>query len=294
MNTKHLITFITFAKKQSFLKTSMELHYAESTLADHIASLERELGVKLIEAGSRGSRLTKAGETFLPKAEELLALWQDIQRQMLRLNGVQGIRIVSAESLALNMMPPIYQEFLKKYHNIPLSISNGLPAAFGEQLKNHEVDIAFGYYWDALPKDTFETIRICQDDLVFFSSPSHRLAKKETVTLEDFAEEMFLFTKKNSVYYAEANKHFKKAGMKLNTSFFIDSAELIKKYVADSRHIGFLAKSTVRNEAESGKLACLNFKGPQMKIDVVAVTLLKNQQDPMIQELVRIARKYAP
>ena len=83
MNTKHLITFVTFAKKKSFLKTSMELHYAESTLAEHITSLERELGVKLIEAGSRGSRLTKAGEAFLPRAEEILGMWRDVQQQMM-------------------------------------------------------------------------------------------------------------------------------------------------------------------------------------------------------------------
>ena len=74
MNTKHLITFVTFAKKQSFLKASIELHYAESTLTAHIASLERELGIKLIETSSRGSRLTEMGEAFLPRAEEMLGL----------------------------------------------------------------------------------------------------------------------------------------------------------------------------------------------------------------------------
>lgn len=293
MNTKHLITFVTFAKKKSFLKTSMELHYAESTLAEHITSLERELGVKLIEAGSRGSRLTKAGEAFLPRAEKILGMWRDVQQQMAKMSGIQSIRIISAESLALNMMPPIYREFLQKYENIPLSISNGLPSTFCDQLKNHDVDIAFGYYWGKLPKDKYECIRICQDELVFFVSPSHRLARRSLVKLEDFADEMFLFTKRDSVYYEEANKLFKSSGMNLNTSFFIDSAELIKKYVSDSRHIGFLARSTLKNEIESGSLVCLEFDGPSMMIDIVAVTLLKSNQEPMIQELIHIAGKYA-
>ena len=97
----------------------------------------------------------------------------------------------------------------------------------------------------------------------------------------DFADEMFLFTKRDSVYYEEANK------------LFIDSAELIKKYVSDSRHIGFLARSTLKNEIESGSLVCLEFDGPSMMIDIVAVTLLKSNQEPMIQELIHIAGKYA-
>ena len=109
----------------------------------------------------------------------------------------------------------------------------------------------------------------------------------------DFADEMFLFTKRDSVYYEEANKLFKSSGMNLNTSFFIDSAELIKKYVSDSRHIGFLARSTLKNEIESGSLVCLEFDGPPMMIDIVAVTLLKSNQEPMIQELIHIAGKYA-
>lgn len=292
MNTKHLITFVTFSKKKSFLKTSMELHYAESTLSEHIASLERELGVKLIEPGSRGSRLTKAGEVFLPKAEEILEMWRDTQQQMVKLSGIQNIRIVSAESLALNLLPPIYHKFLQRYQNIPLSISNGLPSMFCNQLKNHEVDIAFGYYWGKLPKDEFESISICQDRLVFFVASNHRLAKREKVTIEDFTEEMFLFTKKDSVYYEEANKLFKHSGVSLNTSFFIDSAELIKKYVSDSRYIGFLAKSTLKNEIEAGSLVCLNFDGPSIMIDIVAVTLLKSNQEPMIQELLHIAKMH--
>ena len=109
----------------------------------------------------------------------------------------------------------------------------------------------------------------------------------------DFADEMFLFTKRDSVYYEEANKLFKSSGMNLNTSFFIDRAELIKKYVSDSRHIGFLARSTLKNEIESGSLVCLEFDGPSMMIDIVAVTLLKSNQEPMIQELIHIAGKYA-
>ena len=220
-------------------------------------------------------------------------MWREVQQQMAKMSGIQSIRIISAESLALNMMPPIYREFLQKYENIPVSISNGLPSTFCDQLKNHDVDIAFGYYWGKLPKDKYECIRICQDELVFFVSPSHRLARRSLVKLEDFADEMFLFTKRDSVYYEEANKLFKSSGMNLNTSFFIDSAELIKKYVSDSRHIGFLARSTLKNEIESGSLVCLEFDGPSMMIDIVAVTLLKSNQEPMIQELIHIAGKYA-
>ena len=55
MNTKHLITFVAFAREKSMLKTSMKLHYAESTLSEHIASLERELGTKFLEGDPRGS-----------------------------------------------------------------------------------------------------------------------------------------------------------------------------------------------------------------------------------------------
>ncbi len=291
MNTKHLKTFVTLAKKKSFLKTSMELHYAESTLSDHINLLERELGVKLIETGTRGCKLTKAGEVFLTKAEEMLGLWADTQQEMLRLSGMKGIRIVSAESLALNMLPPIYTEFIHKYKNVPLSISNGSPASFAEQLKTHEVDIALGYYWGKLPGNKFESTQICQDRLVFFASPEHRLAGMKKISLAEMANELFVFTRQDSVYYEEASKMFSRAGVDLKTSFFIDSAELIKKYVIDSRHIGFLAESTVKHEVDTGNLILLDVDNPSVMIDIVAVTLMKKRQEPMIQELIHIAKK---
>lgn len=71
MDTKQLVTFVTFAKEKSFTKSSMKLNYAVSTLSEHISSLEAELGTQLVERHGKRTALTQNGEIFLEYAHKL-------------------------------------------------------------------------------------------------------------------------------------------------------------------------------------------------------------------------------
>lgn len=49
MDTKKLQTFITVAKLLNFREAAEELNYSQSSVSDHISSLEQEFGVKLFD-----------------------------------------------------------------------------------------------------------------------------------------------------------------------------------------------------------------------------------------------------
>jgi DNA-binding transcriptional LysR family regulator len=48
------------------------LHLAQPSLSRHIRRLEDQLGARLLDRTPQGSRLTEAGEVFLPRAKALL------------------------------------------------------------------------------------------------------------------------------------------------------------------------------------------------------------------------------
>lgn len=107
MDTKHLITFITFSEEKSYLKASFKLNYAPSTLAEHILSLENELGVKLVESKGKRTVLTKGEEQFLQYARKIMEIYKTACKDMSSLNAIKGtLRVMTVESLGLYSMAP--------------------------------------------------------------------------------------------------------------------------------------------------------------------------------------------
>lgn len=71
MRTEYLEEFIAFSRHLSFSDTAEELFIAKSTLSTHIANLERELGLKLIDRDNDNA-LTQEGALFLDGAKSAL------------------------------------------------------------------------------------------------------------------------------------------------------------------------------------------------------------------------------
>lgn len=55
---------------------------SHSTVSREVSALETELGVSLIDRGNRVFGLTEAGEKLRVRAQELVALADDIEREM--------------------------------------------------------------------------------------------------------------------------------------------------------------------------------------------------------------------
>src|SRR5436190_12078676 len=73
LDLQRLQIFRKVATLRSFSAAAMELSYTQSTVSEAIATLERELGVTLLDRSSRPVRLTPSGEIVLRHAEALLA-----------------------------------------------------------------------------------------------------------------------------------------------------------------------------------------------------------------------------
>src|SRR5215469_14891359 len=64
--------FTVVAEQRHFGRAAAELRVAQPSLSRQICRLEQELGARLFDRTPQGTRLTEAGEVFLPRARALL------------------------------------------------------------------------------------------------------------------------------------------------------------------------------------------------------------------------------
>lgn len=293
MDTRNLITFTTFAKEGSYLKTSMKLNYAPSTLTEHIAQLERELGVKLIETVGRKAVLTKEGKTFLPFARNILDSVQIAKDAVDNTQALKGtITIGAVESMAAYRLEPVFTEFLSHNPNVNLVIKSGNSASLPVRLLNNEFDVVFLYDCTTQNYPGLHETLLFQEELRFCVSPRHRLAAKSEVCPTDLKYETFLYQHEDCCYYDAFRELIQKEQMKIHDSLQIESGSLIKKCVMKERGISVLPRSMTEEEVLEEKLVYLNWKGDQMLINGKMLTPKNRWKSAATEAFLKFAHEY--
>lgn len=132
-----LKAFLAVARAGSTLAAAKALSVNQTTIARRMEALETAIGLKLIERGQAGSRLTEAGEALLPEAEAVEKATEGFAHQARALHrGVTGsLRVTINESLANVFLAPALAEFRRLYPDIKVEMLVGdtfLDVAKGE------------------------------------------------------------------------------------------------------------------------------------------------------------------
>ncbi|HEX3029765.1 MAG TPA: LysR family transcriptional regulator [Clostridia bacterium] len=127
MDIRQLKYFLTITEEGQITSAAKKLQMTQPPLSQQIKLLEEELGVKLLERGSRHIQLTAAGEILLNRAQQIIALSDSAIKEMhdfsKGLNGTLSVGTVSSSGAVL--LNDRMAEFQKKYSGIKFEIHEG-------------------------------------------------------------------------------------------------------------------------------------------------------------------------
>ena len=178
------LAFVKTVERGSFTRAAQELAYAQSSISKMVADLEAEWGMTLLERSKSGVRLTSAGAQVLPFLRKVLNDHQELEGQILRMNGVETgvVRIGTFASVAINWLPNIFAALQADFPGIEYEMLLGDYDEVERWIKEGRVDCGF-LRLPTLPQ--FDTIMLKQDEYKVVLPAGHCLAEKEMVAIED-------------------------------------------------------------------------------------------------------------
>ncbi len=193
LELRHLRYFVTVASERSFTRAAERLHIAQPPLSRQVQQLEEELGLVLIERGSRPLRLTDAGRLLHEQAVQVLERVEDIHAMARHLRNVERRRlsIGFVPSLLYGHLPEVIRRYRDACPQVELTLLELTTLEQLAALKEARIDVGFG----RIPlEDPAVERRILRNESLVAALPAgHRLVEQEErLRLDDIAGEALI------------------------------------------------------------------------------------------------------
>ena len=188
---RRYIALRTVVRTGSFSKAADELGYTQSAMSQTIASLEQDLGIRLLTRSRSGVRLTPDGEAIYPYIEQIIYRYETMKEKVREIKGLQTgqLRIGTLSSISVNWLPLILQEFRKEYPGIDFVIQQGNYDEIETLIRTGAVDFGFvsAEPAEGIRKEVLRTVR-----MKAVLPPDHPLADREIVPLAELKKDPFI------------------------------------------------------------------------------------------------------
>jgi DNA-binding transcriptional LysR family regulator len=191
----------------SFAEAAREIGYTPSAVSQHIAALERELGLQLFEREPTRIRPTTAARYLADRSGELVTLVAQLESDARRLAGGQAgrLRIGSFPSAGDALLAPAIATFLVKRREAELTLDEGEPAELLPAVVDGRLDVALGFAYSTVPvawPEALEVTDLGSEPTFVVASSRHRFAGRETVGIAELQDEVWIANRETTTAYA--------------------------------------------------------------------------------------------
>ncbi|VVJ20761.1 Transcriptional regulator [Amycolatopsis camponoti] len=179
--------FTVVAEHLNFGRAAAALHLAQPSLSRQIQRLEHGLGVRLFDRTPQGSRLTEAGRAFLPQAQALL---HSARQAELTARAAAPRQAITVGYVADLVITPAVRELRRRHPDARVGTRH-LDWQDTHALPEHRVDALVVRLPLPFRTDQLRVTVLHEEPRVLVVPRSHRLAGKESVTLDELADERF-------------------------------------------------------------------------------------------------------
>lgn len=192
MTESQIKLIVKISETGNFTKAGEELHMTQPAVSRAVATIEAELGTKLI------TRNRKNGIVFTDVGERILIIFRNVLSELQKITELvaaeQGLEIGKVHIGAFptackRFIPKIIRTIEEKHPGLEVKLSEGSVDEVKEWLSSKSIDVGI-----IIPPDKdFELVPLMKDQLIVIMNLNHPLYQKEIIAIPDLqGEEIIL------------------------------------------------------------------------------------------------------
>jgi DNA-binding transcriptional LysR family regulator len=195
---RRLRAFHAVAERRSFSDAALALGYAQSVVSHHVAALEKEFGLTLVDRARRPVGLTEAGARLRDHAAIVLGQVATAEEELRALAGLLTgtVRVGAFLSACTSFVPRALARFQADHPDVHVQLEQLEPAPALARLRAGELDVVVVWEAPGEPGPAhdpgFERRFLAYDPYRVVLPRGHRLAGKREIELADLASERFI------------------------------------------------------------------------------------------------------
>jgi LysR family hydrogen peroxide-inducible transcriptional activator len=246
LKLKDLRYLVAVADSRHFGRAAQKCFVSQPTLSAQLKKLEDYLGVQLIERQPKNVTLTEAGEQIVARARRILAASDEVVTlASAHRDPLAGrLRLALLPTIGPYLLPRVSQPIRKSLPRLELRLYEYQTAQMLEKLEAGEIDLAIL----ALPVELagFEARELYSEAFTVAMPDQHRLAKRDTVRVEDLKGETLLLLEDGHCLRDQALEVCSRVAVNEKQDFRATSLETLRQMVATGAGITLLPELASR------------------------------------------------
>lgn len=271
VDPQRLRSLIVLAEELHFGRAAARLHITQPSLSQQVARLEREVGVRLVDRGPRGTRLTAAGARL---AEAALPALEAIDRAVAEIREAVGVApalrigVPRMEYAAHPAIAGVVERARVAAGAERVEFTALLTGAALAALRAGEVDAA--YMYAPVDDDSVEVVPAFTDTLLVALPGGHPLAERDRLVFADLAGQTIVTWSRRSMpeLRATLEMYCRNEGFTPSVAEAPDTPGALGDMVAATGGVALVAQAWAEMAPESG-LVFRAIARPQMVLACV-------------------------
>ncbi|HVM54965.1 MAG TPA: LysR family transcriptional regulator [Acidimicrobiales bacterium] len=250
MDLRQLAALVAIADTGTFSAAAEILHTVQSNVSTHVARLERELGVTLVDRAA--GRLTDEGEVVVARARrvaaELEALQADVASLRDEVSGPARMGVIG--TTARWLVPALLMAMESSHPRVQVSVLEGNNTSLLPALTAGRLDLAV--LNEPIDDPDLVVESLYEEDLILAVPTDHVLADRAEVSMADLAGHELLMGPPGTAFRTLLDRAAAEAGVTLTPKVELDGLRLIASLVFEGFGAAVLPSAAIPRWLDPG------------------------------------------
>jgi len=288
MDIHQLKTFVAVAREGSIKRASELVHLSQPAVSAHIKAIEDALGLVMFERTPRGMSLTADGQRLLVKAEQTLAVHQELMNEATRIKGqlTGRLRLGAGSNSNHEAIGRLLTRLAESAPEVEVMLKHATSAEILAGIRDGSLDA--GFYNEPLePAGDLETAEVSTFKIHLAARPG-LVESGGDLDWPALGDLPWIYPTASACCGRTAEGLFRLHGIKPKRVISVDRESMTRTLIAGGMGVGLLHATTACEAQARGEVDLL-FEAPAV-VRILFAHLASRRADPLLLAATSVLR----